>query len=494
VQGETAVKLLWLRWGLLGIFVIAARDPHNLGPSFVGLNLVALLACALLLTRLGGPARTTLWIWIILFVFLDGYFVKALWLLGLINPPTGQIHERFPELAWVTLGDITEAYFWTTLAFVVFCVTSWLLLGSVSAPALAGRGRPLAAASTSRVQRVLIAAFVLMIIADALKLVLGIGVMGSVADRLPLGLDTLIFRLRSDILPAVLLLCISCLDHPKSRWSWLTGMALLVLSAALTSVVSTSRGALLVSVLPVVFVWLVSGRFTTGRKWFLGVIVLLTMLAFPLISALRYVQLLTPGDLSENVGLAFSITQQIDRADLLANSFAGLVSRVGGMDGLLHIIGHEEHADLERGPGWLWRLLVAESVPVYHTRDVVGVTTPGDFRAPGFLGGFILLVGSAGAIALVALFVVAMGVLWRWLQGLRTAPVALALCAQYILGFTSEGTMQWQQAMSLLVVILTCEWLYRVVLREPGAMGAQDGVHAEPRPGASTRLAQEQGL
>jgi hypothetical protein len=490
------VKLLWLRWALLAIFVVNGRDDHELGPGFVALNVVAFLACALLLSRLGGPARVTLWAWTILFVFLVGYFIKFVVLLEVIDPPRGEVQARFPELVWVDLDTMVQAYFWATLAFVIFCVISWLLLGPIKRWAAGITLPPLRVRSTERVLLVLLIGFTLIVVSDALKVVLGIGVMGAEAQRLPLGLDTLIFRLRSDLLPAVLLLCIACLDGQRPRWYWLAGMTLLLIAAVASSVVSTSRGALLTSVLPVVFVWLVAQRFTRGRQWFFGIIMVLTVIAFPFISALRYIQITNPGtsDLSSNVSRALNITQGADQGELFNMAFSRLATRTGGMDGLLHVTRYDEYSDLQRSPGWLWYLLVTETLPIYHTREVVAITTPGDFRAPGFVGAFILMASPVGALLLTALFVVAMGLLWRWLWGLRTASVALALCAQYILGFASEGLMQWQQVVALAVAIWICEWLYTVMLVTPDTGTVSVAEPAEARGDVAGVLAPEHGV
>src|SRR5262249_19118660 len=69
------------RWALLLVFVACSApglSPLPLYPSVIWLNAVSMAACAVLLWQLRRPARQVLWAWMILVVFILGYYVKTL--------------------------------------------------------------------------------------------------------------------------------------------------------------------------------------------------------------------------------------------------------------------------------------------------------------------------------------------------------------------------------------------------------------------------------
>ena len=112
--------------------------------------------------------------------------------------------------------------------------------------------------------------------------------------------------------------------------------------------------------------------------------------------------------------------------------------------------------------GGLDRLWPDRRVPLirYYTRDIYGVTAPGDFRQPGLVAAFLLAGGSYG-VWLWAVFVGAWAAAW-WAAGwMRTAPVARALIALHLLMFANEGTLQWQDLFTAACCVVLVEGIHR---------------------------------
>src|SRR5437870_911125 len=120
-----------LRWSILlvpvygffyGWFVVIDIDA-----SFAWLSLLSVFAGAALLSRLGRPLDRTLWAWVILGVFLQGYFVKTF--VSYENVSNYRFDRVSAELNWLSAPTIAEGYRWIVLSFVVFCVTSCWVMG-----------------------------------------------------------------------------------------------------------------------------------------------------------------------------------------------------------------------------------------------------------------------------------------------------------------------------------------------------------------------------
>jgi hypothetical protein len=112
--------------------------------------------------------------------------------------------------------------------------------------------------------------------------------------------------------------------------------------------------------------------------------------------------------------------------------------------------------------GGLDRLWPDRRVPLirYYTRDIHGVTKPGDFRQPGLVAAFLLAGGSYG-IWLWAVFVAAWAGTW-WAAGwMHTAPVARASIALHMLVFANEGTLHWPDLATAACCVLLVESIHR---------------------------------
>src|SRR5215212_742269 len=106
------------RWLVLTVFLLgylASRDIEWDAPGgdwlFLILTVLSVAACALLLTRLHGPATETLWAWVVLAVLLDGCFVKLYWIASNLQDAEFLV-RYYPELVWLNNSQLLDGYGW----------------------------------------------------------------------------------------------------------------------------------------------------------------------------------------------------------------------------------------------------------------------------------------------------------------------------------------------------------------------------------------------
>jgi hypothetical protein len=269
-------------------YLSCERSLAPLDGSFFWLTVLDMAACALLLSRLSAPLTKTLWAWAILLVYIDGLFLKMFWFSWKINSPE-YINARYGEQRWVGRARILEGYSWMTFGFVVFCAAAAAVItrSRTSPEPVREAQRPLMG---RQALHLLVGVFAVYLLTSLIQVRLGLGLLGGAASSLPLHLGTLINLFRQDLAPGLMLLCVWVLDRVDRQWGmFATGV--IIVSAMIDSYLSTSRGILLLTVLPIYFLWLLTGRMTRGRKAGLAVVALAVVVLFPTITALRYKRL-----------------------------------------------------------------------------------------------------------------------------------------------------------------------------------------------------------
>lgn len=459
-------KRISLRWFLLGIFFVPLLDSASPLPetdgAFIWLTFASLLACALLLTRLARPWRQTLWVWLVLFVFLVGYYWKTYW----FGRDFGQLMFFLSEWQQIGLTDVAEGYRWITLAFGVFCLTTWFVLGGKRGsrsqhPQPEGRGR----VSTKRMLGVLLIMAILSLALSGLRAALGLKIMGTEVlggrptMELPLHLSTVIQRLQNDAIPAVLLLGVWVMERESRRW-WILAMSLLFMHYVVLSVVMASRGGLVLVALHALFLWLITKRLTRRRMHFIALLVIVTIVVFfPLMTIFREVRVMTTKGLSGSLKLAFDLFWGFDWRRNLSWLAQKLVFRVSGADSVWYSLD-----DIGGFPIQRVMHIRTESIARYFTQTAVKVVNPRELRAPGLVASSMLLGGVPGVMGMWVGFVLFADFLWKWLSRFQTAPVVLTIGAYYVFAFAMGGMLSYRDFVSLLITVLMCEWLYRNVL------------------------------
>ncbi len=458
-QPPISVKLLPL---VIPAILLAGTlfSPLSNDPDFRIEGIISVLACTILVLNLTSSLTKTLWAWIILLIFIIGYYIRTYWFAYALQ--TYSVLTLFGrEVSWVTTSTLLRGHYWITLSFVFFCLSSSLLL-LISSPQKTRANIPI------RIQNahyLILSMIALSILINFLQNYLNIGILGVKYQRLPYRIDTIIFRMREDIIPALLLLSIWVLDGKRSerKW-WLIGLTSLSLHIIMGSLVVTSRGGLVVLGFYIVILWSMTNQITANRRKFLGLLVAMGVLSIPFATNLRLLRIanasLTP---------ISTIKQTINQVLLVENyvqygttSLQYLMKRIGGAEGIWF-----SSTAIPDTFSFKHIVDIALSTPIhiYYTRHVVGITNPYDFRAPGIVGAFMLMGGELGVVLFTIATVIIVFFFWRWASRFQTAPVVLTILSFYILELISEGKLVFQNFIVLLFSILLCEFVFRRFLR-----------------------------
>jgi hypothetical protein len=230
-----------------------------------------------------------LWIWIIFGVFLWGYGVKGYWLWSLMDNDVF-LASFNPEFLRFQRADFTSAAEWTAVALTTFCLvaTCCTLIGFRAQRRGEHTSRDQSAA---RVTAVAVVFLLLGLFAVAIQAALGFGVMGQDPTMLPYRMGTMVIRMRMDVAPAVLLFCLWYFEGKRAPFGQALALTGILAFAVADAVLRLSRGALVFFMLPVIFLWLITGRLQGTRRTVLAVLVAATIVFYPFISLMRALQI-----------------------------------------------------------------------------------------------------------------------------------------------------------------------------------------------------------
>jgi hypothetical protein len=466
------LRLIHFRWLLLGLFAWGATEAVSplaaYDPDVAWLFLAAGGATAVLLATLGRAPAESLWVWILLLVFVIGYFIQTLMVAEYAHDPTFVVTRLNGEWGWIdhrVLVDGMRAFTPPFIAFVLAAVV-WLLV-------IRGRDvTPLPPdAIRSRLLVLVVVAAAASVGLAAVRWTLGIGVMGLTVTELPFRLHTVIFRSQSQLLPPIFLLAIWASDRPGFRQVWITAMAAALGHAVLLSLLATSKAGVVWFALPILFMWICSKTFTRARLSLLPLTAAGLVILYPLIGAWRIARIGAESGLSpEQASVALQNLASTSTLDVVKEVVPQIVVRVTGAAGVWFTLRQSTSPN-----DWmaLWRE-GKEPLALVFTREVYDVTAANDFRAPGLVAAFFLIAGQTGSLAVWAGFTWLIGVTWLWIGRLRTGPVARAVVGYQLALFAMEGTLQFQDLAIAVLVALFLDLLYRWWLTQPPAVPAGD--------------------
>ena len=435
---------------------------------------LAVVACSLLLTRLGGPLQVALPFWVLLGLFLVAYYLKFYWIVTV--PQMNLISQFYLQSDYLSSTNaLMAAFITTTYAFAAFCFAGWLVLGwlrrALHTEQAAG-ARPSQLACDYRLVSTLslVAALVLVPLTAGIMGVYGIAVMGVEGERLPYHLAGLVYFTHGVLVPALLVLLF---------WSsWRAGLSrrtafavcLILLNGLVDMLLRSSRSGLLAALTLLVFVLLVEGhRIRVKHVMWLTVGLVLAAFLFPVVSLYRNLRFV---EISGSVLSLFATAEHTAAGggllaiwNTLALGASSVLLRLTGID-MLAIF----HGTAVQPLGSLaWAVMASPGgIPRYVTVNIMGFSPDAvNAAAPGLVGWFYLLGGNiAGAVG-TALLAALAGIAWRVLGRLRlrSLPVAQVLFLSLLMSIALDGTIDTTFTWTILVWPLSaagCEWLCRL--------------------------------
>jgi hypothetical protein len=463
-------------WSLVLILVVggAISQTHHgvASESWVLLTAANAIALALAIAALRRSQLPPILYSGIMAVFLLGG-VLQLYLLSRNLPASSDfMREQAPLLNWVRATDIDQAYELITLTFVTFCIA---VAGLAAIPI---RPRFPRTSSLSKVKRftVMLAwASIGYVAFTLLQATLGFGQASLHNRQLPLHIVAITLFYRRNIYPAILLLGVWVFDRHDRRRSYLCVIAI-GLVAGTEAFVSTSRGTLIADGLPVLFLWLLTGRLTKFRKLLVVAGIGVYLILAPVLSGLRISRVRAA---TQSFSTPTQLTKMSPFSTASLNRQVGhILLRVGGTFSILFALHREDRLSV----GGLEKVYRPSGLTSYFTNDVMGVpssVTVAQSQAPTVIGMGTLVGGPIGAVLVLILSLTGLDLLWHWIpRRLWSWPVALSLLAQGGLIFFSEGVTI--QLYKVFLGIATVEILYRFTAGRGGR-----ALHEGVVPGAS---------
>ncbi len=447
-------------WSLVAILLLGAFMARgNLAPDFLtwalltGANALALVLAIAGLREAKVPP--ILYAGILSVFLIGGILQLFVFSYNVVRNPAfivvqAPFHGRF------TASDMADAYRLLTLGFVVFCLLV-AVLASVQVRTPLPRFATQEAAK--RLTPVLVWGTVAFAGFTVIQVVFGVGQAGLYNRALPFRLVTITLLYQRLLYPTMLLLGLWVFDrrNPKQTYLCLLGMALVIANA---SYISTSRGAVIGYGLSVLFLWLLTGRFTKFRKSLLIATFVLYLVLAPVLSALRVTRVSAASGRAGPTGSASPFSSQSLNYEL-----THFVFRVGGTGSLLYAM----KAARPLSPGGLVSIYKPSGLTSYYTHEVVGVPVSSTIKtslAPTAIGLGTLIGGPAGLVLTLIITILALDQLWRWMaRRLRTWPVAMTILAGTALGYFSEGVPI--NLYKSLLIIGAIEVMYRYVAGPP---------------------------
>lgn len=420
-------------------------------------TMAAAAAFGFVAVSLRKPAKTVAWAWVMVTVFVLGGVYKSInfW----INYESTELFTRYREYSVIPKSVMLASNRWVLASLTVFLITAALVL--LFTEFRHAESYPLAQVTNRRTTLLLLMVLGGTILASVLQIAFGLAVLGTVggAQSLPFRLGTVINRFTIDIAPMLLLLCYWIFEQQKHSVGRIVALSALLFQGVVFSVISTSRGGLAQYMLPLLLLWILTGRFSGLRRTLtiLGMVFFLLML--PFLTQLRIQRLHNSEGFVNDVVAAVVETSAQPPGDLLTESVEHITNRFLGAEGVWFtlLVGRDQltidqRIDIVRTPYKLGS---------YFTLYYANVGGVGDFRSPGILAAFMILGGNAVAIMmLIALYTVFISTVWGLACRLPCWPVILAGLGKVVLVFTNEGTLLFQNFLSFALVTLLVQMLY----------------------------------
>jgi hypothetical protein len=296
---------------------------------------------------------------------------------------------------------------------------------------------------------------------------------------LPFRLAGWIFYIRMVFIPALLLLLIWCSDKAGLQNYIGIGILLMLLHGISDMLLRSSRGVLLGLFIMLILLFLVTERVTKKHVLLFGIILLTTIILWPVVSCYRYIR--TAGA-SIPVGASFlealdsiSASASFSFFNMIKEAGVSIILRFTGVDSLMHIM----NAGLQ--PLYVDIFGRSMSVAKFFTVDIIGFPAQAPHcSAPSLLGLFYLVGGNGLVVIGTFGFTCLAWFCWRLLTKLKLCclPVAQALFLWWIFGHFTEGVLNrlYSEVLVLVASIAVCEYLMRCL---PGSAVAFKNVRSD---------------
>ena len=425
-----------LRWLILLIFLFGYLSTFThfeaLSLEYLVLTIISFLSCCFLLSRLDQPVQNALPFWLIFFIFIIAYYIKFYWIVW--NPESSK-HLWFLHLQYISESPdiLLIGYSTFTYAFAAFCFLGWWLLASKTGTQAQMK------ASIDYAGTITNLLWIIPFFMAASFLVMqrfAIGVMGRESSPLPFRLSGWIYYIRIVLIPMLLLLLFWCSDQARKN-KYITIVCVLIIIHGLSDILLRStRGSIFWLAFDLTVLFVISGRISRKRLYLIALLVLFTILIWPIITAYRGIRIDYP---DAPIGSALYKLSDMESSfgEMFAQGFQSLFLRVPGIDSLLPIIA----SNIE--PSGITNLF-SYQIERTFTFDVLGFNISAiQGCSPSLLGWFYLVGGRYLVIIGTVVFTLSTWYGWQLLPKLKlkTLPIIQTFFIVIIFGIATDAPL-----------------------------------------------------
>lgn len=447
-----------MRWYLPLLFVFGYIFTFSFLDEFAFeyfyLTLYSFFVCTLLLTKLGSPLLKKLPVWIIFLFFLITYYFKFyLFILvpDLLPDPLGRA------------GNFSRSSYINTFAtmsytFISFCCISFLLLNFLS-KSLRFKMYKESYANRSLSLFLLKVASLLMIITGLIMVLFRVGIVGE-PSNLPFRMAGWIVNIRAFLIPSLILLAIFDAENAARKRYFNIGVLLLFIHGLSDVILKSSKSSFLLYFLAFGLLLLITNRITKRRMQLLGIVLVITVAMFPLISMYRTLRLSGMPIADTFIDAAVLSAIESGESGTIFSTVGFFIYRLVGADSLLYII----NANLQ--PLYSLAFNGVLSPTNVMTHYVAGFPEWAMTAvAPGLLGWFYLIGGIKYTIIGIAFFTLLSWIIWCLISNIRIycLPIAQSLFLSQFIIICSDGGLEGLLMPILIIVgsIAVCELIVR---------------------------------
>ncbi len=421
------------------------------------LNCIVVSAFAVLAVFLGKPKVSHAPIWLVLYSLIIAYFLQFYILL--YDPRIAGFDVWVDD--FVADPVIVLKYFEAiTVGFCGFCLAS-----IVSIVFVRKKSSVYLQAFYSRDYFIALIGLILVLsfVSGSIMAIFGTSQMGGQAVVLPYRLSGIIYFIRVQVIPALIIYGIFIADKNERPKFLFMFLLLLVIHGLSDMVLRSSRGFLLQIVLMVTMLFVLSDRLNAARIRLLVGSIGFTIIAVPVIGLSREIR-----NLGGN-GAISAVTKAITDVgydvstffETMMNVTFFLLLRFTGSVSFLQVIGKEPERVLDRV------FEAGFSVTNYMTYDVMGWPIDKAMGyAPSTFGYLYLLAGLSGVFFGMLVMMVSVMLVWSFLNNLNSfaRPVLMAIFLAWFFVNLADGT--WDglvfRLFLLSLVMLFCEFITKI--------------------------------
>lgn len=442
---------------LLALYSFGFFIPNMQTPFFILGTCINLYILYILKKEICDADNVYLPLWLMTALFTLGYILKTYLLFLLSEKISFQILEYPANVYSSNVDLVAQAYLTSSIGFLLFFIVAKILIRR----RIIENQKP-----EFRLNKLMIKFFLWLVIIGSI--ITGyfqnkyeIGIFGHDPVILPYKLSGLIYETRNRLIPYLLLVVIHILHLVSEKKLLMVSILIMVIHALSQSFLTTSRGAILIFLLPVLFLYVLKGRINLKTIFaFVVVPIFIVIATFTVLSEIRSLR-------STNGGFDtkyFANTFQQSTQEAIAVGSEMSLKRIMGISGVICAIKNVKY------PIPIGEFLIMLTDPEntfsdYYTHVVLGNLTENYHSSPSVIGLMFVVGLIPGVVIGMAIWAFFWITLWNYFlkENINTKLPILAMVAFDLFLYSHEGDPSsfFKTILWLVIFYFSGEYLFK---------------------------------